>query len=401
MYPPPPRHSPASLRYLKAKLWNLTRPSFWGTAIFLSVVGLLMRQYWTSPNFSSTTVRTQNPENTKAPESFLSEEEKAIAADIDNLPVLFYESTQQNLSTTAGKREKTQVPGEQALFANSVKQRNIIPNQSTIPSQSRLYSGAIKQQKIISPKVENPFLQQANKLLKLNNFGSNQQFSQIEPSDTTSSGRLITTSLFNSGMLNSTPSNFPDNPASTNVLQTALNQLEAKTQQQQQTLPQSSLPNNIASPIVNSNQSPSFNPNVSNPGLAVNTLNPTTAIGSLQSPYNYDRVNIQSNTQTNIQSNIQSNVQSNIQSNIQTDIRNLPPNPYNNYVTTPQPVNVNPARQLNRPVSRGVTTPNTSVAPNNYNPNLQSGYQQPNTVTNYNYSTSRQVPRQINGYYYK
>ena len=74
---------------------------------------------------------------------------------------------------------------------------------------------------------------------------------------------------------------------------------------------------------------------------------------------------------------------------------------YRQILTTPQPVNVNPARQLNRPVSRGVTTPNTSVAPNNYNPNLQSGYQQPNTVTNYNYSTSRQVPRQINGYYYK
>lgn len=335
MYPPPRHHSPASLRYLKAKLWNLTRPSFWGTAIFLSVVGLLMRQYWISPNFSST-VRTQSPENTKPPESFLSEEEKAIAADIDNLPVLFYESTQQNLSTTAGKpKKKIQVPREQALFENSAKQRNI-------PNQSRFYSGSIKQQKIPSQKVENPFLQQANKLLELNHFGSDKQFSQIEPSYTTSSRTLVSTSLFNSGMPNFTPSHSLQNPAPTNALQTALNQLEPKTQQQIQTLPQSSLPNNIASPVVPYNQSPNFNPNINNPGLAVNPSNPTTAIGSLQSPYNYNQVNIQSNTQTNIESNIQSNVQSNTQSNIQTDIRNLPPNSYNNHVTTPQPVNVNP-----------------------------------------------------------
>ena len=402
-------HPPASLRYLKARLWNLARPSFWGTAIFLSVIGLVIRQYWTNPSFFFM-VRTQNPENTKPLESFLSEEEKAIAADIDNLPVLFYDSRQQNLSATVSKpKKKTQVDQEQVSLENLVKQRNNLQN------QDGFYSGTTKQQSF-SPKIENPFLQQANKLLELNNFGSSKQFLQINPANKTSSGSLISTSFLNSGILNSTQSNSLQNPTPTNALQKALNQLESKNQQQQQTLSQSSLQNNIASPIVPSKESANFNPNINNPGLPINTSTPISAIGQLQSPYNnptppprfvnnYDRLNIQTNTQINTQ----------------TNIRNLPPNSYNTYVSAPQPVNVNPTRQLNAPVSSGVTnnitsnnskfhslqtprqtviTPNNSVVPNNYNPNLQPYYQQPTTVTNYNYSTPGQVPQKINGYSY-
>ena len=397
----PRRYPPPSLRYLKARLWTLTRPSFWGTAIFLSVVGLFIRQYWTNPNFFFT-VRTQDPENTKPLESFLSEEEKAIAADIDNLPVLLYESRQQNLSTTASKlKKKTQVNREQALFENLVKQRN------TVQKRIRYNYGVTKQQNILTPKVENPFLQQANKLLELNNFASSKQLLQVEPSNTTSSVSLITTSLLDSRMLYSAPSNSLENLTPKNALQTALNQLENKNQQQQQILPQLSLQNNIASPIVPSNQLPNFYSNINNPSLPVNYSTPTTAIGRLQ--------NLDTNP-TVPQRFVNNSSQINIQTNIQTNIRNVPPNSYNNYVNTAQSVNVNPVRQLNIPVNSGVANnirsntlqnprqtviaPNTSVAPNNYNPNLQSPYQEPNTLTNYNYSTPRQVPQQTNGYSY-
>ncbi|MBE9205142.1 hypothetical protein IQ244_01040 [Nostoc sp. LEGE 06077] len=81
-------YPPAYLRYLKARLLNFSKPAFWGTAIFLSVLGLVIREYWSNPNaFTS----KQNSEATtqKADNSSLSAEDKAIAADIDNLPVLY------------------------------------------------------------------------------------------------------------------------------------------------------------------------------------------------------------------------------------------------------------------------------------------------------------------------
>ena len=404
----PHRYRPVFLRYLKARLWNLAQPSFWGTLIFLFVVGLLIKQYWTNSNFvfrpRTQNSENQNPENTQPLESFLSEEDRAIAADIDNLPVLFYESRQQDLSTRVNKLKK------KASSENLVKQQNILPN------QSRSNYLVTKEQKIPSPKIENPFLQQANKLLELNNFGSGQQFVQNNPANATYSGSSITTS-FNSGALNFTSVNAVQNPTATNVLQTALDQLEGKNQQQQQTLSQSSLQNkslqnNIPLPTVPSYQSPNSQSNINNTGLPVTASTPISPNGRLQSSYvnqrlpqrfinNYNRVNIQTNMQNNI--------------------RNLPPNSYNTYVSAPQPVNVNPTRQLNAPVSSGVTnnitsnnskfhslqtprqtviTPNNSVVPNNYNPNLQPYYQQPTTVTNYNYSTPGQVPQKINGYSY-
>ena len=399
----PHRYRPVFLRYLKARLWNLAQPSFWGTLIFLFVVGLLIKQYWTNSNFvfrpRTQNSENQNPENTQPLESFLSEEDRAIAADIDNLPVLFYESRQQDLSTRANKL-KTKASSE-----------NLVKQQNTLKNQSRSNSLLTKEQKIASPKVENPFLQQANKLLELNNFRSGQQFVQNNPASTNSSGSSINAS-FNSGALNFTPVNAVQKPTTTNALQTALDQLERKNQQQQQILPQSSLKNNIPLPTVPSYESPNSHSTINNSGLPVTVSTPIIPNGNLQTPYvnqrlpqrfinNYNRVNIQTNVHNNI--------------------RNLPPNSYNNYVNTSQPIEVNSIRQLNVPVSPGVpnntapynsnfyplqtprqtaVTPNTSVAPNNYNLNLQSPYQQPNNATKYNYSTPRQAPQQINGYSY-
>ncbi|QLE55687.1 hypothetical protein [Nostoc sp. TCL26-01] len=80
------RYPSPYLRYLRARLLNLGRPSFWGTAIFLSVVGLLIQQYWSNPNGVTSKPNVTVSDSTDAA---LSEEDKAIAADIDNLPALF------------------------------------------------------------------------------------------------------------------------------------------------------------------------------------------------------------------------------------------------------------------------------------------------------------------------
>ena len=39
------------LRYLKARLSIFTRPAFLVAAVFLSVVGFVVKEYWTNPDF--------------------------------------------------------------------------------------------------------------------------------------------------------------------------------------------------------------------------------------------------------------------------------------------------------------------------------------------------------------
>ena len=114
-------YPPAYLRYLKARLWNLGKPSVWGTALFLSVVGLIIRGYWSNPN-----ILTSTPKNAKAPlntQSSLSAEDKAIAADIDNLPVLLNDAEQASLSIkTSTPQEDSQVKNSKNLFEDAISQ---------------------------------------------------------------------------------------------------------------------------------------------------------------------------------------------------------------------------------------------------------------------------------------
>ncbi|WP_414755422.1 hypothetical protein [Anabaena sp. CCY 9910] len=100
-------------RYLRARLLNLGKPSFWGTAIFLCVVGLVLQQYWANPDVSTNNPATQNPV-TNANDPSLSEEDKAIAADIDNLQSLFAETepiiTPTKIAKSQENKNKTPLP---------------------------------------------------------------------------------------------------------------------------------------------------------------------------------------------------------------------------------------------------------------------------------------------------
>ncbi|WP_224085499.1 hypothetical protein [Nostoc sp. MS1] len=94
-------------RYLRARLSNLGKPSFWGTAIFLSVVGLVVHQYWTNPQVANNSNIVNNTDDSE-----LSEEDKAIAADIDNLPSLLADTEPLILpaNTSQSKKNKNQTP---------------------------------------------------------------------------------------------------------------------------------------------------------------------------------------------------------------------------------------------------------------------------------------------------
>jgi len=177
-----PRHyqTPPSLRYLKARLRTLTRPAIWGTAIFLSVVGLLIREYWLNPNFFAHLLNNPVASSQNQNDSSLSQEERAIAADIDNSPALLNEIQQsQLLATPGGFNEKTKASNNQGLFNQVIKkQQNSAPDAIATPTNANPSNWnptpvsplTNPNPSIVNlapaPVMENPFVVQAQNLLQ-------------------------------------------------------------------------------------------------------------------------------------------------------------------------------------------------------------------------------------------
>jgi hypothetical protein len=115
----------SSLRFFKARLTPFTKPMFWGSATILTLLGVTIWQYWQHPEWIGTnnieqpsTIRNntanQDSNNIVANPSKsipqLSEEDLAVAADIDNSELLLEEiqaaQTQVNLVTPETEIEK-------------------------------------------------------------------------------------------------------------------------------------------------------------------------------------------------------------------------------------------------------------------------------------------------------
>ncbi|KYC39833.1 hypothetical protein WA1_28090 [Scytonema hofmannii PCC 7110] len=158
----PQRHyPPAYLRYFKARLWNLARPGFWGTAIFLSVVGLVIKEYWVQPDLTN---RQENKVDTnKATNSSLTPEDKAIAADIDNLPLLVDDSVPANLPIVKN-------PKQNPANKNKTLLERLNTQTQTSASNNKSKSEDTSGNSASTNKIENPFLEQAETLLKFSNF---------------------------------------------------------------------------------------------------------------------------------------------------------------------------------------------------------------------------------------
>ncbi|MGJ5673659.1 MAG: hypothetical protein ACR9NN_08650 [Nostochopsis sp.] len=209
------RYRPTYLRYLKARLWNLARPGFWGTAIFLAVVGLVVKEYWKQPDFFN--FRDVKQDEAKKPvNSYLSDEDKAIAADIDNLPVLFYDFTRETLASTATNvKQSIKVDNSNIILENLTKQK-------TTATDANSNSGLKLVNPASTPKLENPFVSQTENLLQFKNYQNNSQSlglnSLVASSIQTDTGQQVT----NVGMGST-------NPAIVSPLQIALNQSTDQT----------------------------------------------------------------------------------------------------------------------------------------------------------------------------
>ncbi|TVP62495.1 MAG: hypothetical protein EA343_10820 [Nodularia sp. (in: Bacteria)] len=289
----PQRHyPPAYLRYLKARLLNLGRPSFWVTAIFLSVIGLVIREYWSNPNMFS---YNQNEEVTslQSDNSPLSAEDRAIAADIDNLPALFQDFEPGNLPLTAD------IPAETSVANNNDNLLNEVNKQ-----QSSNSSGISTFNSNTQSPGKNPFIAEAESLLQSGAFNiGNQSSNSSSLADLSQSTRTAVTPFMSGIGFNQTDNN--QNTNSMSFSQPPLNQssnqslptLNGETANQinsfgqtssggvMQTPPNNGLPSQNFSPSTGLNAATGIQPNVAVPNNQPPTsLNNVNGIQGLPSP---------------------------------------------------------------------------------------------------------------------
>ncbi|MEH2128070.1 hypothetical protein [Nostoc sp.] len=369
----PHRHyPPAYLRYLKARLWNLGRPGFWGTAIFLSVVGLATWEYWSNPDIF--VYKQKKPVVLqKSADSSLSEENKAIAADIDNLPVLFNDFDQATLSLNANApEEKTEAKKSKGLLDDVINKQKSANNTKLNPGLG--VNGDT------SPATKNPFVQQTDNLLRTGTVDSSNPFLGLKTFNTGSepTGGDQTSSSLGVGFTNQTNKN--QNSVSINPLQAALNQstnqklssFNDTTATQTNALGQVPAPGTTLMPPINSLTSQNSLPNT---GVTAGTGNTSTGTNFPQNPY----------------SNLNNGQV--VPNNGLTTGTNLPQNPYtylNNGQVVPNVAPSNIVPYSSQSPSQSVVTPTNPVGYGNY------GLQQPMQPPQTNYGNNvLQQPTQL------
>ncbi|WP_375472746.1 hypothetical protein [uncultured Nostoc sp.] len=376
----PNRHyPPAYLRYLKARLLNLGRPAFWGTAIFLSVVGLGTWEYWSNPDIFVS--KPKKPVVLQNADSSLSEENKAIAADIDNLPVLFNDLDQATLSSTAnGSEQKTEAKKSKDPLDNVSNKQNSANNTKLNPDLG--VNGDT------SPAFKNPFVVQTDNLLRTGTVNSNNQFLGLKTLNAASEpiGGNQTSSNLGIGFPNQTNNN--QNSLSINPQQTPLNQSinqklsdsNGSAATQTNASGQVSAPGTTLMPPVNSLTSQNSLPST---GLTPGTGNTSTGTNLPQNSYN----NL-NNGQV-------------VPNNGLTTGTNLPQNAYNNLNNSQVVPNVVPSNVVpysSQSPSQSIATPTNPTGYGNYG--LQQPTQPPqSTYGNYGLQQPTQPPQTNYGNY--
>ncbi|MBD2206620.1 hypothetical protein H6G33_19550 [Calothrix sp. FACHB-1219] len=153
-------YPPAYLRYLKARLLNLGRPSFWVTAILLSVFGLVGWEYLSDPE-----ILTQKPnpavDVSKVGESSLSTEDRAAIADVDNFPALTQDLGRVTVvAPLILPEENRNNQNNQNLFDDVIGKKPAVSNVSQSDANREIFDTK-------STLTENnPFVVQADNLLR-------------------------------------------------------------------------------------------------------------------------------------------------------------------------------------------------------------------------------------------
>lgn len=323
------RYPPAHLRYFKARLLNLTRPAFWGTAIFLSITGLAIREFWVNPELLTGNRTDSTVVN---PNSRLSSEERAIAADIDNLPVLFFDFEQAVLPVLSSSKAQSNQKNNKSISQKALEDNQQETKTKAVSSDIAKVSGAT---------INNPFLKQAENLLKLESIQSGNSWKNTTQAASSNDQNQHNNTLVNPLQAELNPATYPNYSSMTGKITTqtpleiAINQSRNSNQNNLNSFNRSSGLNTYPT-----NQTTNSNPSYPNNSGYSQPLNQNRNFSNGNNPLDYSStVNNQPVTalnSNNIQVNpndLQSNpinLTNNIQ-NQQTTYSTTPPQPTTNY----------------------------------------------------------------------
>lgn len=376
------------LRYLKARLSIFTRPAFLVTAVFVSVVGFIVKEYWTNPDFFELSqIRDSLTSTPSDSESSLSDEDRAIAADIDNLSVLDYDKEQANIpaipTTSLNDSSKIKKQNEAQLnkildLAQKTQKTRKIPGNTAKP-----------QTQPPSASQQNPFLKQAEDLLKFkvdtgNLNGSTNNLSPFSGNPQTSTGS------FNLGINNNSFSNPNQTTNSPSALQKAMDESAQNKQNQEKPAENSSTEKNNFGQIPQDSQKAASSNSSTNRRLPQNQTNTDVNTTIFNQPLNTQPQNPYNNFNSFNNPNTFNNNNNQFPANNfnQPGLNNQPQNPYGNFNNSQAPTTNN---QLQNPYGNN----NTQVPRNNYvqprNPynnfnNQNRNIQQQNPYSNFNRS---------------
>jgi len=384
------RYGSRRLRYLKARLSIFTRPAFLVAAVFLSVVGFVVKEYWTNPDFFELSqIRdslSSTPSQSSNSQSSLSDEDRAIAADIDNLSVLDYDKEQANIPPipTTGINDNSKIKKQNEAQLNKIldlTKKN--QKEQRIPANT----GQLKTPNTPSASQQNPFLKQAEDLLKFkvdtgNLNGSTNNLSPFSSNSQTSTGS------FNLGINNNNFANPNPNTNSQSALQKAITESTKNKENQEKATEDSATEKNNFGQIPQSSQKADSPNSSTNRRLPQNQTNSDVNTTIFNQPLNTQPQNPYNNFNSfNNPNNFNNNNNQFPQNNLnQPGLNNQPQNPYGNFNNNQAPTTNN---QLQNPYGNNNTQlpRNNYVQPsnpyNNFNNQTQNNQQQ-NPYSNFN-----------------
>jgi len=378
------------LRYLKARLSIFTRPSFLVAAVFLSVVGFVVKEYWTNPDFFKLSqIRESLSSTSSNSQSTLSDEDRAIAADIDNLSVLDYDKQQANIPITPNINDSNKIKKQ-----NEAQLNKILDLAKKNQKAEGVQANTAKSQTTNAPSAseQNPFLKQAENLLKFN-FGSGNVDASANNLSPFSANSQTSQSSFGLGINNNNFVNPNQNTNSQSALQKAIDESNQSKQTQEKSTANTATEKNNFGKVPQTSQQAASSNSSTNRRLPQNQTNSDVNTTIFNQPLNTQQQNPYNNFNSFNNPNNPNNFNNNqfpANNFNQPGLNNQPQNPYGNFNNNQVRTNNN---QLQNPYGNFNNTQvprNNNAQPNlpnnNFNNNQFQNNQQQNPYSNFNRS---------------
>jgi hypothetical protein len=197
--------TPASIRYLKARLKPFKRPLFWSSLAVLTLVGYAIYQYWQHPELlegnsanSNSADTTKNGQESLDFKSSLSPDELAVGADLDNVELLLTElGKKQNLTPSTSVDIKA-ADGQKKVDSSSLNQFKDRQKNLTQLSKSGLQ--VQQQTSQINGTAKTSFSEKSSPTGKNPIAGVNTGFSSLSPITNNYLGQKYNSSSANYGI---------------------------------------------------------------------------------------------------------------------------------------------------------------------------------------------------------